>query len=274
MIKILRNIVSLAWLVILDGLRRHALLGLLLLAIAAETGALLFFDFIPRDIGRASNDFLFSIGWFTGFVFLLFHAVQAIAWDEERRIIHTILARPISRSQYVVGVFFGLAILLLQLNVLLASLGWGIESMVKSSVKTYYFPHLFLSYYILSWIGLYAVELMLLAVILLFSGLIRGSFTVLLLSLSYYFICSGLPVVREFISSKPSPEGSMNLEGLLKWMSAVFPDFSRFDFKALAISERARPLVEYLLTDFLQMGLYVALVLFFACLVYRQRDLK
>ena len=53
----MKNIAGLARLIILDGLRRHALLGLLLLAIFAEGAGLLFYEFIPRDIGRASNDF-------------------------------------------------------------------------------------------------------------------------------------------------------------------------------------------------------------------------
>ena len=63
---------SLAWLIILDGMRRHALLGLFLFALTCETGGMFFFDFIPRDIGRASNDFLFSISWLAGILFVLF----------------------------------------------------------------------------------------------------------------------------------------------------------------------------------------------------------
>lgn len=48
----LKRISALARLVLLDGLRRHALMGLIVLSMAAQAGALLFLDFIPRDIGR------------------------------------------------------------------------------------------------------------------------------------------------------------------------------------------------------------------------------
>ena len=54
-----RRISALTRLIILDGLRRHALIGLILFALAGTTSGLFFFDFIPRDIGRAANDFLF-----------------------------------------------------------------------------------------------------------------------------------------------------------------------------------------------------------------------
>ena len=247
----MRKITSLARLVLLDGLRRHALIGLVLLAFALEAGGLLFMDFIPKDIGRASADFVLSVGWLTGFLFLLFHGVQTMAWDEERRTIHTILARPISRPQYVLGMFLGLALLLLLLNSILALLGYGVLSLIQGSVKAMYFQHLSLPHYLLSWVGLFATELMLLAVILLFSGLVRGGFPVLLLS-----------------------EEGHSVDLLLKGLTAVFPDFSRFDFKALVTREASLGVLQPLAVDFLLLGLYLAIVLWAAALVYQRRDLQ
>ena len=269
----MRKITSLARLVLLDGLRRHALIGLVLLAFALEAGGLLFMDFIPRDIGRASADFVLSVGWLTGFLFLLFHAVQTMAWDEERRTIHTILARPVSRPQYVLGMFLGLALLLLLLNTILALLGYGVLSLIQGSVKAMYFQHLSLPHYLLSWVGLFATELMLLAVILLFSGLVRGGFPVLLLTVSYYFICTGLPVVREAFASRVGAEGH-GIDMLLKGLTGLFPDFSRFDFKALVTREAGLAVLQPLAVDFLLLGLYLAIVLWAAALVYQRRDLQ
>jgi len=269
----LTKIWSLALLVIIDGLRRHALIGLILLALLLEAGGLLFFDFIPRDIGRASSDFVLSVGWLSGFLFLFFHAVQVMAWDEERRTIHTILARPISRSQYVLGVFLGLALLLFLLNCLLALLGYGILELIKGSVKPSYFPHLAISHYLLSWAGLYCIELTILAVILLFSGLVRGGFPVLLLSISYYFICTGLPVVRDSLRQLTGDAGQ-SLATLLRWLTAIFPDFGRFDFKALITTAQEKPFIQYFSTDILLMLAYIAVVLWCASIVYQRRDLQ
>ncbi len=269
----LPKIWSLARLVLIDGLRRHALIGLILLAFGLEVGGLLFVDFIPRDIGRASADFILSVGWLTGFLFLLFHAVQTMAWDEERRTIHTILARPISRSQYVLGVFLGLAVLLLLLNAILAALGFGVLVSIKGSIKAVYFTHLSLPHYLLAWAGLFCIELMILAVILLFSGLVRGGFPVLLLTVSYYFICTGLPVVRDAFATRFG-EAAGPLTTLLKGLTMVFPDFGRFDFKALVTRESAPAAIQHLTTDLLLLALYLTIALWLAAMVYQRRDLQ
>jgi ABC-type transport system involved in multi-copper enzyme maturation permease subunit len=269
-----KRIIALARLVILDGLRRHALIGLILFAMAALTGGLLFFDFIPRDIGRASNDFLFSITWLTGFIFLLFHGVQVMAWDSERGSLHTFLARPISRTEYALGLFVGLALLLFLLHCILGAMSWGILNVIRSSVSEVYFQHLSLPFFLVAAFGLYWIQLLLLSVILLFSSVIRGSFPVLLLSLCYYFICTGLPVVRESIRQKSSAEMSQPLSTLLQWLTAIFPDFSWLDFKTLAASsDQAPPLLEIGQPFFLS-ALYISIVLWLACLVYKRRDLQ
>lgn len=269
----LRKVWSLAQLVIIDGLRRHALIGLVLLAFGLEAGGLLFFDFIPRDVGRASADFILSIGWLTGFLFLLFHAVQVMAWDEGRRTIHTLLARPISRTQYVLGSFLGLATLLLLLNGILGLLGYGILSLIQNSLNLVYFPHLSLLHFSLSWGGLFCIELMILAVILLFSGLVRGGFPVLLLTVSYYFICTGLPVVRNAFVAK-SGHNTLHLDSILQWMTAIFPDFSRFDFKELITSEMSGVFLQHLSTNIMLLVLYLTVMLWLASIVYQRRDLQ
>lgn len=269
-----RRIVALARLVILDGLRRHALIGLILFALAAVSGGLLFFDFIPRDIGRASNDFIFSVIWLSGFVFLFFHAVQLMAWDNERGVLHSYLARPISRTEYGVGLFLGLAFLLLTLNCVLGIMGWLLLNYIKSSVGAVYFVNLSLAFYMLALFGLYWIELTILAVILLISSVMRGSFPVLLLTLCYYSICTGLPVVRQSFKEKNIIGTNLSLDPILTWATAFFPDFSWLDFKTLAASLDAIPVWSQILLPFVLLTLYISIVLWIACKIYEQRDLQ
>lgn len=271
--KRIQRISALARLIILDGLRRHALIGLILFALAGTTGGLIFFDFIPRDIGRATNDFLFSITWLTGFIFLLFHGVQVMAWDNERGALHTFLARPLSRTEYALALYAGLAILLMALNIVLGALGWMVLNLIKDSVATIYFPYLSLPYFLLAGVGLYGIQLMILAIILLLSSAVRGSFPVLLLTLCYYFICSGLPVVRESIKQKPGATTQF-LDTLLKWLTALFPDFSWLDFKTLVASSDLAPAASQLTLSFTLATLYIVIVLWLACVIYERRDLQ
>jgi len=270
----MRRISALARLIVLDGLRRHALIGLILFALAGTAGGLFFFDFIPRDIGRATNDFLFSITWLTGFIFLLFHAVQVMAWDNERGSLHTFLARPISRTEYALALFFGLAALLLALNIILGAMGWMVLKFIKNSVQAQYFQTLSLPFFLLTCAGLYAMQLMMLAIILLFSSAVRGSFPVLLLTLCYHFICSGLPVVRQAFKQKIMAGSSFSLDALLKWLTALFPDFSWLDFKTLAASSDPVPIVSQLAAPFALATLYIVIVLWLACAIYERSDLQ
>jgi len=275
MIDTLKRISALARLVLLDGLRRHALMGLLLLAIAAQVGALFFFDFIPRDIGRASSDFILSVAWLVGFIFLFFHGVQAMALDEERKVIYSLLARPLSRGEYVLGLFSGIAALLLLLNFILSCLGIATLLLIKHLVKPVYFSQFGMASYFLSWFGIVAMELMLLAVIMLFSGLVRGNFPVLLISLSFYAICSGLPVVREALGQQAErAKGLTGLKTMLSWMTTVFPDFDRLDFKNMIASSAPLPDLSLILVNFGLTISFVGLFLWLACLVYQRRDLQ
>jgi hypothetical protein len=269
-----RHIAALARLVILDGLRSHALIGLVLFALAGTSCGLLFIDFIPRDIGRAANDFLFAITWLTGFIFLLFHAVQVMAWDAKRGALHSFLARPISRTEYALALYSGLAVLLLALNVILGGLGWGVLNIIKGSVEIANFENLSLPFFLLATAGLYWIQLMILAVILLFSSVVRGSFPVLLLTLCYYFICNGLPVVRDSLKEQVVADQSKTLDVLLQWLTAIFPDFSWLDLKTLAASTDQIPSPAQLAMPFAQATLYIAIVLWIACSIYKRRDLQ
>jgi len=270
----IKKIIALANIIVIDGLRRHALLGLLALALAIESGGLLFFDFIPRDIGRASADFIFSISWIMGFIFLFFHAVQIIAWDEERRTIHTLLAQPLTRGEYVLGVYVGLGTLLFMLNLLLAVIGWGTMMLIQQIAGDTYFAYFSHSFYISSWLGLFVTELMMLAAIMLFSGLIRGGFPVLLTSLCFYLICSGLPVVREAQAQRAATAGLTITDRLLQFLTVLFPDFSQLDFKSAVASTAHHPEFMHMLFGFGLFLTYTALLLWFACAVYGRRNLE
>ena len=269
MIATAQRIGALARLTFIDGIRRRALLGLFLLAVAVEIAGLFFFNFVPRDIGRVLVDYVVTIGWAAGMLYLLFHAVQVLSWGEDRRVIQTLLAHPISRTEYVLGVFCGLLGLLLVLNLLLALLGYGVLLAVKASVGASYFSYLGVAPYLLAWFGVLLVEMLLLAVIALFSGLVRGGFSVLLLTVAYYLICNGLNVAKEFVK-----DGSAISYQLLTALTFVFPDINRWDYKGLVVMLEGMPSFGALLFDVTYAALYCVLALALAAWVYRSRDIK
>ncbi|MDX8411810.1 MAG: hypothetical protein R8K46_08085 [Mariprofundaceae bacterium] len=266
----LHRVKALARIMFLDGVRRHALIGIVSMALAAEVFGLLFMDFFGRDVGRASSDYLFSVMWMAGLLFLFFHSVQVISWDEERGAIYALLSRPISRAEYVLGVFVGLAALLFSLLLLLGPVAYVSLIWIKQSLASVYFPELSIAHFLLAWAGILAMQLVILAVIMLFSGLVRGGFPVLLLSASYYAICSGLPVVR----ASAAQHDGQGLDLLLQLMTALFPDFGRLDYKDEVVAATLSIDTTIILTNFSVAILYVCVMVSLACWFYARRDLQ
>jgi len=271
----LQRVQSLTRIIFLDGFRRYALIGLVFLALAAEASGMLFMDFFGHDVGRASSDFLFSVMWMSGLLFLFFHAVQVIAWDEEHGAIYALLSRPISRAEYVLGVFAGLLLLLVCLNLLLGITAYGTLLWIKQGLKVVYFPAFSTSHFLLAWMGMVMMEGVLLAVIMLFSGIVRGGFPVLLLTAAYYGICSGLPVVRTSVMQQLAHGQDVAASShLLQVLTSIFPDFSRLDFKDEVISVTQVTEITSILIHFTVVVLYIVLAVIFACRLYGRRDLQ
>jgi len=276
MVDSIKRIQALAKIIFLDGMRRHAVIGLVGLALISEMFGLIFLDFFAQDLGRAVSDFLFSTMWVTGLIFLFFHAVQVMAWDEEHKVIFGIISRPISRSEYVIGVGLGLAMLLLLLEAVLGGLAFAALLWVKSSVVIeLYFQVFNYTHFILAWFGLVLSLLVVLSAILLFSGVVRGGFAVLMMSISYYFIASGLPLAREHISTLVQ-QGDANaaLEYILQGLSFLFPDLNRMDYKNFILVDVLPVSVSEISMQAMLSAAYIVLALSVACFAYNKRDIQ
>jgi len=269
----MNRIIALAHITFLNGLRRNAVWGLCLFALIFEACGIFFMDFFGHDLGRVICDFQFSIMWAAGMLFILFYAVQAIAWDDNNKTIDSILARPISRSEYVLGSMLGLSLLLLCFELLLATLAFAEIIWIKSMIGEAYFPVFSIPHFMLAWIALQTILLSHLGIVMLISSAIRGAFPVMLLTLAYSMICSGLPVVRESISQ--NQQSATGLDSLLQGMSMLFPDFSKLDFKDSVLSYQS---MESLIgiSAWLPISLttiYLAIILLLTCMVYERRDI-
>lgn len=272
----MNRIVALAHITFLNGLRRNAVWGLCVFALLLEISGVFFVDFFGHDLGRAVSDFQFSIMWAAGMIFVLFYAVQAMAWDEDHRSIDSILARPVSRVEYVLGSMAGLSLLLLCLELLLAGLATGELFWLRHSIPATYFPVFSLSHFIVAWLALQTMLLVHLGIVTLVSSAIRGAFPVMLMTLAYSLICSGLPVVRESLSHHIyGAVGAPGLSGMLKGLTMFFPDFGMLDMKDSVLSNQ--PLASLLgVSAWLPFSLslvYLAVVLFLSCIIYQRRDI-
>jgi len=267
----MNRIMALAHITFLNGLRRNAVWGLCLFALIIEVCGIFFMDFFGHDLGRAISDFQFSIMWAAGMIFILFYAVQALAWDDDHKAIDSILARPISRTEYVLGSMAGLSLLLLCFELLLAALALAELMWIRPVIGETYFPVFSIPHFMLAWLALQVILLVHLAIVMLISSAIRGAFPVMLLTLAYTFICSGLPVVRESIGHSVDS----GLETILQGMTMLFPDFSMLDFKDSVLSHQSIESITGM-PAWLPLslsGIYLAIILLLACMIYQRRDI-
>lgn len=267
----MNRIIALAHITFLNGLRRNAVWGLCLFALLLEICGVLFMDFFGRGLGRVICDFQFSIMWIAGMLFILFYAIQALAWDDEHRSIDSILARPISRIEYVWGSMLGLSLLLLCFELLLATLAIAEILWVKPMVGAVHFPIFSIPHFIITWLGLQTILLAHLAVVILISAAIRGAFPVMLITLAYSLICSGLPVVRESLQHA-TESASQSLSHLLQFMTMFFPDFGTLDFKNSILSLEHFDAVAWAF-PFGLTCIYIAIILLLSCIIYQRRDI-
>jgi len=270
----MNRIRALAYITFLNGLRRNAVWGLCLFALIFEICGIFFMDFFGRDLGRAMSDFQFSIMWAAGMLFILFYAVQAIAWDDDHRSIDSILARPISRTEYVLGSMAGLSLLLLCFELLLGALAIGEITWIKPEIGEIYFPVFSISHFIIAWLALQAILFTHLAMVMLISSAIRGAFPVMLITLAYSLICSGLPVVRESLRQQDG-HAAQGLNHILTGMGMLFPDFGVLDLKNSVLSTQSIETMTGISVwvPFGLISIYVAIVLLLSCMIYERRDI-
>jgi len=272
----MRQVAALAHITFLNGLRQYAVWGLSIFALALQLSGIFFADFFGHELGRAASDFAFSIMWLAGALFVLFYAAPTIAWGDDNRTIDSILARPISRGKYVIGLLLGMIALLLMLEGILGLAAIGILSWIKEAVAQAYFPVLSHAHYLLAWLSLQLQLVTLIATVLLISSAIRGAFPVMLLTISYALICAGLPVVQESLIHKiQSGADLQQLAGLLHGLSFLFPDFSQLDFKDAVLSDSNLETI-YGLSPWqplLMFTFYSLTLVGCASLVYQRRDI-
>src|SRR5512144_731443 len=95
-----------------EGIRNRALYGITLFALLLFGVTALVATMIPREVGKVSVDMALSTISFAGLLIVLFVGINLLAKDLDKRTIYTVLSRPISRSQYIIGKFFGMVLLI------------------------------------------------------------------------------------------------------------------------------------------------------------------
>ncbi|ABA89380.1 membrane protein, putative [Syntrophotalea carbinolica DSM 2380] len=231
----MKSLVPLMVITFKEGIRNRAIFGIFLLALSLFAANFLICGMIMQEVGKVAVDVALSAVSFSGLLLVLFVGINLLAKDLDRRTIYMVLARPISRAQYIWGKFLGMALLII---VSVSFLGGGALLSI-ASVKWAY-PSYFSRF---AWGGiLWALALIALMLILLsalsflFASFASSSFVTLILTVISYFIGHGVAAIKVLVEAPQTVgiEVSATTVRLVETAYYLFPNLSVFDIKIQA----------------------------------------
>jgi len=256
----MNQILALTSILFTSSLRRHAVWGICALAISMEVFSIVFIDFFGRNIGTIMTDFQLSVMWISGLVFVLFYAIGSISWGDNKAI-ESILARPMTRYQYVLGTWLGLVATLVCMESILCSLSIATIYYVKPMLDPVYFPVFNVQGFVYAWLLMQVILVGYITAAMLISSIIRGSLPVMLLTISFILICAGLPVVIESLHQ------SGQSIGILEWFAFAFPDYGMLNHKSAAVS------ASYTSVSTVPFVAHIMMMLSATCVAYSYKDI-
>lgn len=267
------RIFALSGLTFKEGIRDRALMGICIIALVMLFATIIFTGVFGYDLGKVLVDLNLSTIAFAGLLLTFFVNINLMAKDIDKRTIYCVLSKPISRTEYIIGKYIGIMLLVFAALFILLCFSSAIIWFVCSMYDPMYFKNL-------SWMCIlqaYGYQMLMFsilnAVVIFFSSISTSSFLVLLFTIATYITGQTIEEVITYFSKEAKAE---DLSSINQWIinsaQYVFPNFSAFDIKTLASHGKLLPmdhtfaLVVYSLA-------YTIILLFASSLIFNKREI-
>jgi len=191
--------------------------------------------------------------------------------DMERRYTYSVIGLPVSRQDYVIGKFAGIAGFMILTGMLLGA----VACMVVWFVSASYPPSR-----PVAWLTVYCAILfdvlkyvLLVAVSFLLSSVSTSFFLPVFGTIATFLAGGATQQVYEFVNSPAGAVVSPTIRKLATGLYYILPNFSAFDLNVNAIYSLELPLRGLLLTVS-YWGIYTCIVLFLATSLFSRRELQ
>jgi ABC-type transport system involved in multi-copper enzyme maturation permease subunit len=220
---------------------------------------------IIKDLGLAATSLF-------GLFIAVFIGIGLVSKEVERRSVYSLLAKPIRRSQLVLGKYAGLTLTLVanvtimavSLYGVLAVMAWGVPPDVRGAWDA---PALDPA--LLKAIGLILVELMLVTAIALFFSTFSTPMLSAALTFGFYVIGHFTTDLRNFQDVVDAPSAARLVRSLY-W---VLPNLSQFDVKASVV--HGQPVTAgYVAMAMAYAATYITMLLVASAYIFSRRDFK
>jgi ABC-type transport system involved in multi-copper enzyme maturation permease subunit len=268
----MKKIAAIVKVTFLGGVRDRTLFGIFILGLLLLLTIPVFSYFSMRQTTEVAAGYGLSLISLIGLLLTVFMGGNLISRDIDRKGIHTVVSLPISRSQYMVGKFIGLALLLLT-SLLILYLLAGLAIFLTERQYPPSQPLHWQTYFLVILLE-YVVLLVISAISVLFNSFATSTFLPMALTLAVYCIGQSTALVKDYLEKAPEAKVISPLVAVLaKGSYYLFPNLSAFDIKNGFVY--SLPLDLQNLAMVVAYGLfYLMVVMFLATHFFARRDLS
>jgi ABC-type transport system involved in multi-copper enzyme maturation permease subunit len=255
-----------------EGIRSRAVYGISLFAVMLLGLSLVISYMAPRDVGKVAVDMALSTISFAGLLIVLFIGINLMAKDLDRRTIYMVLAKPISRGEYIVGKFFGMMLILIAATLIIS----GLSALSLLLLKVNYPAYFERFSWAMVMLGIVFITMMLVllsAISFLFASFSSSSFITLALTIIAYIIGQSMSDVKALVEAQlasGAPVSAVTV-AMVKAAYYLLPNLSLFDIKSSVAHGIPVPPSRIAWT-LLYGSIYSAMVLTIATLFFRKRE--
>lgn len=242
-----------------ETLRDKILYNLLFFAVTLIGGSVLLGELTIMEHHKIVTDMGLAAINGVGVVIGMFVGIGLVSKEIERRTIYTIMARPITRTQFILGKYAGLSITLI-VNVLV---------MLGVYVLTLWASEAPVSFALLQAVQLMVVEVLVVTAIALFFSTFTSATLSAILTVGV-FIIGHLTTDLKGIAEKSKGGIAKDLMTALYY---VCPNLEVLNIKGQAAMGRLAPMSYQLLTSAYGL-IYAALLIALACLIFERREFR
>lgn len=270
----MNRILALAMLTFKEGIRDRALYGIGMLAVMLFLSTIVITNLFGHELDKVMVDLCLSTIAFSGLLLTFFVNINLMAKDIDKRTVYSVLSKPFSRTEYVIGKYLGLVILvILCLSLLLAAS--TIIILITKVPGTHFFKDFSWACYLQAFSYELMMFILLNAVVLFFSTITTSSFLTLIFSLSTYVIGQTIEEVVVFFRKEAliyKISSPIN-EFVVDYLQYVFPNLSAFDIKTFASHGKLMSMGHTLALYGYAIS-YSLILIFFSVLIFNKRELK
>ncbi len=255
----------------LGGVRDRTLLGIFILGLLLMATIPVVSYFSMRQTTEVAAGYALSVISLIGLLLTVFMGGNLISRDIDRKGIHTVVSLPISRSQYMLGKFIGLALLLLTSLLIL----YALAAIAVFLISLQYPPSQPLQWttYLLVVIFEFMMLLVISSVSVLLNSFATSTFLPMTLTLAIYCIGQSTALVKDFLDKAPGEKMLSPIIPLLAKVSYyIFPNLSAFDIRNAFVYSLPVHL-PYLITVLSYGVFYMGVVICTATFIFARRDL-